>query len=212
MLVLGIWAAGNEMPCLSAFETDPSIAVVGGDLACIALRGLHGVLAPKLRVRGLWACHLRLSLILHWSLIPWCSIAEASWFLEAILLVRLAFQKLALVIFPFINFGSFCKNRLVHQCIEIRIDLRGKQGPEFRVQSLFEHVLLLFIIVHFFWCISGQLHELMGVLFHRHGSLLQCAELIRLALHSGRGNMISAELLHKLFPCDGGGIFGSSAV
>src|SRR6185312_7643494 len=160
------------MPRLSAVETDPSIAVVGGDLACIALRGLHGVLAPELHVRGLWACHLRLSPILHWSLIPWCSIAEGSWFLEVILLAGLAFQKLALVIFPFINFGSFCKNRLVHQCIEIRVDLRGKQGLEFWVQPLLEHVLLLFIIVHFFWCISGQFRELMGVLFHRHASLL----------------------------------------
>ena len=42
----------------SAVETDPSIAVVGGDLTGIALRGLHGVLAPKLCVRGLGACHL----------------------------------------------------------------------------------------------------------------------------------------------------------
>ena len=121
------------MPCLSAVETDPSIAVVGGGLIDVALRGLHGVLASELRVRSFWACHLRLSPILHWSLIPWCSIVEASWFLEAILLAGLAFQKLALVIFPFINFGSFCKNCLVHQCIEIRVDLRGKQGLEFWV-------------------------------------------------------------------------------
>ena len=88
------------MPCLSAVETDPSIAVVGGDLIGIALRGLHGVLAPKLCVRGLWPCHLGLSPILHWGLISWCSIAEASWFLEAILLAGLAFQKLAFVILP----------------------------------------------------------------------------------------------------------------
>src|SRR6185312_2835217 len=160
------------MPHLSAVETDPSIAVVGGDLACIALRGLHGVLAPTLCVRGLWACHLRLSPILHRSLGSWCSVAEASGFLEAILLTGPSFQKLALVILPFFNFGSFCKNHLVHQCIEIRVDLRGKQGPEFWVQPLLEHVLLLFIIVHFFWCISGQFRELMGVLFHRHASLL----------------------------------------
>ena len=160
------------MPYLSAIEIDPSIAVIGGDLACIALRGPHGVLAPELCVRGLWAYHLRLSPILHWGLGSWCSVAEASGFLEAILLTGLAFQKLALVILPFFNFGSFYKNRLVHQCIEIRVDLRGKQGPEFWVQSLLEHVLLLFIIIHFFWCISGQLRELMGVLFHCHASLL----------------------------------------
>ena len=121
------------MPCLSAVETDPSIAVVGGDLACIALQGPYGVLPPKLCVRGLWACHLGLSSILHWGLGSWCSVAEASWFLEAILLTGLAFQKLALVILPFINFGPLCKNSLVHQGVEIWVDLRSKQGPEFWV-------------------------------------------------------------------------------
>ena len=148
------------MSYLTAVETGPSIAVVGGDLTGIALRGL-------------WACHLRLSPILHWGLGSWCSVAEASWFLEAILLVGLAFQKLTLVILLFFGFGPFYKNGLVHQSVEVRVDLRGKQGSEFWVQSLLKHVLLLFIIVHFLWCISGQFHELMGVLFHRHASLLQ---------------------------------------
>src|SRR6185437_14067836 len=132
------------MPCLSAVETDPSIAVIGGDLACIALLGLHGVLAPELCVRDLWACHLRQGPILHWGLRSWCSVAEASWFLKAVLLAGHAFQKLALVILPFFSFGPFCENGLVHQSVEVRVDLRGKQGPEFCVQSLLEHVLLLF--------------------------------------------------------------------
>ena len=88
------------MPYLSAVETDSRIAVVGGDLACIALWGPHGVLAPELCVRGLWACHLRLSPILHWGLGSWCHIAGIPWSLEAVLLAGLAFQKLALVIFP----------------------------------------------------------------------------------------------------------------
>ena len=57
-LIFGIWTVGNVMPCLTAVETGPSIVVVGGDLACIALRGLHGVLAPELCVRGLRSCHL----------------------------------------------------------------------------------------------------------------------------------------------------------
>ena len=67
---------------------------------------------------------------------------------------------------PFFSFGPFCENGLVHQSVEVRVDLRGKQGPEFWVQSLLEHVLLLLVIVHFLWCISGQLHELVGVLFY----------------------------------------------
>ena len=111
-LVFGIWTVGNVMPCLTAVETGPSIVVVGGDLDYIALRGLHGVLAPELCVRGLWAYHLRLGPILHWGLRSWCSVAEASWFLKAVLLAGLAFQKLALVILPFFSFGPFCKNDL----------------------------------------------------------------------------------------------------
>ena len=47
-LVLGVWTVGNVMPSLTAVETGSSIVVGGGDLACIALRGLHGVLAPEL--------------------------------------------------------------------------------------------------------------------------------------------------------------------
>ena len=166
MLVLGIWAIGNVMPCLSAVETGPSIVVVGGDLAGIALRGLQGVLASELCVRNLGACHLRLGPILYWGLRSWCSIVGASWFLETVLMAGLTFQELTLVFLPFFSFGPFCENGLVHQSVEVRVDLRGKQGPEFWVQSLFQHVLLLFIIVHFLWCISGQLHELVGVLFY----------------------------------------------
>src|SRR6185312_15443102 len=116
----------SEMPCLTAVETGPSIAVVGGDLACIALVGLHGVLALELCVRGLWACHLRLGPILHWGLRSWCSVAEASWFLKAVLLAGLAFQKLAHVIIPLFSFGPFCENGLVHQSVVVRVDLRGK--------------------------------------------------------------------------------------
>ena len=119
------------MPCLTAVETGPSIVVVGGDLAGIALRGLHGVLAPELRVRGLCDCHLRLGSILHWSLRSWCGIAGASWFLEVVLLAGLAFQELMLVFLPFFSFGPFCEDDHVHQSIKVWVYLRGKQGPEF---------------------------------------------------------------------------------
>ena len=86
------------MSRLSAVEAGPHIAVVGGDLSCITLRGPHGVLASELGVRGPWSCHLRLSSVLHWGLGPWCVVAEASGLLETILLACLALQKLALVI------------------------------------------------------------------------------------------------------------------
>ena len=78
-LVFGIWAVGNVIPCLLAVETGPSIVVVGGDLAGIALWGFHGVLAPELCVRGLGACHLWLGPILDWGLRSWCSITGAPW-------------------------------------------------------------------------------------------------------------------------------------
>ena len=114
------------MPCLTAVETGPSIVVGGGDLAGIVLRGFHGVLAPKLCVRGLGACHLGLGHVLHWGLRSWCSIAGASWSLEVVLLVGLAFQEFTLVFFPFFSFGPFCENGHVHQSIEVRVYLRGK--------------------------------------------------------------------------------------
>ena len=132
--------------------------------------------------------------------------------MEAVLLAGLTFQELTLIFPPFFSFGPFCEDGHVHQSIEVWVYLRGKQGSEFLDQSLLEHVLLLFILIYFFGCIAGKLHKLVGVLFHRHASLLQCAELIRLALHGGCGDMVVAELFHKLIPSDGGGIFGSGIV
>ena len=119
------------MPCLTAVEIGPSIVVGGGDLASIVLRGFRGVLAPELCVRGLGACHLGLGSVLHWGLRSWCSIAGVSWSLEAVLLAGLTFQELTLVFFPFFSFGLFCENGHVHQSIEVRVYLRGKQGLEF---------------------------------------------------------------------------------
>src|SRR6185295_15105282 len=121
------------MTRLPTVEACSNITVVVGDLACITLRGPHGILASGLGVRGPWSCHLRLSSVLHWGLGPWCVVAEASGLLETILLARLAFQELALVILSFINLGLLCEDCLVHQSVEIIIDLRGEQGPEFWV-------------------------------------------------------------------------------
>ena len=153
------------MPCLTAVEIGPTFVVGGGDLAGIALRGLQGVLASELCVRNLGAYHLRLGPILYWGLISWCHIAGIPWFLEAVVLAGLTFQELMLIFPPFFSFGPFCEDGHVHQSIEVGVYLRGKQGSEFWGQSLLEYVLLLFITVHFLWCISGQLHELVGVLF-----------------------------------------------
>ena len=72
--------------------------------------------------------------------------------------------------------------------------------------------MLLLIFIHFLRCIAGKLNELVGAFFHRHAPLLQCAKLIRLALHGGCGDMVAAELFHKFVPSDVGGIFGSGTV
>ena len=191
------------MTHLTTVEAGPHIVVVVGDLACITLGGPHGVLASGMCVRGPWSCRLRLSSVLYWGLEPWCVVAETSGLLDTILLARLALQELALVILSFIDLGPLCEDCLVHQGVEVRINLRGEQGPEFWVKSLLEHILLLLIVVHFFWCIASQFHKLMGILFHRHISLLKCAELICLALHGGRGDVITAELPHEFIPGDG---------
>ena len=119
------------MSCLTAVETGPSIVAFSDDLAGIVLRGFHGVLVPELCVRGLGAYHLGLGPVLHWGLRSWCNIAGVSWFLEAVLLAGLAFQEFTLVFFPFFSFSPFCENGHVHQSIEVRVYLRGKQGPEF---------------------------------------------------------------------------------
>ena len=114
------------MTRLTTVEAGPHIVVVVGDLACITLGGPHGVLASGLCVRGPWSCHLSLSSVLHRGLGPSCVVAEASGLLETILLARLALQELALVIFPFMNFGPLCKDSLVHQGVEIWVDLWSK--------------------------------------------------------------------------------------
>ena len=85
----------------------------------------------------------------------------------------LTFQELTLIFPPFFSFGPFCEDGHVHPSIEVGVYLRGQQGSEFWGQSLLEHVLLLFILIYFFWCIAGKLQELVGVLFQRHAPLLQ---------------------------------------
>ena len=119
------------MPCLSAVETGPDIAVAVGDLARITLWGPHGVLASELCVRGPWSCRLGLGSVLHWGLGPWCIVAETSGLLGTILLAGLTLQELALVILSFITLGLLSEDCLVHQGVEVRIDLGGEQGPEF---------------------------------------------------------------------------------
>jgi hypothetical protein len=81
--------------------------------------------------------------------------------------------------------------------------MRGKQGPQFRSQSLLEHFLLLGIFVHFLGAIASQLYELVHVLFHGHVALAELTEIIRLSLQCGFGDVVAAELFHEFIPGDG---------
>jgi hypothetical protein len=97
----------------------------------VALRGSHGILTFRLCFRGPRSCHLGLSPILHWGLRSWCSVAGVSRPLEAVLLAGLTFQEFAFIILPLLGFGPLREDSFVHQGVEVRIDLWGKQGPEF---------------------------------------------------------------------------------
>jgi hypothetical protein len=146
---------------LTAVETHPGVVVVvvvGSDLASVALWGLHGVLvvvwfelgSGALRARG-----LGLGSVLHGGLEPGHGVSEASLPLGALLLLSLVLHELALVLFLLFCPGSLCDYGHVHEGVEIRVDLRGKQGPQLRSQSLLEHLLLLGVLVHFFWGITS---------------------------------------------------------
>jgi hypothetical protein len=67
------------------------------------------------------------------------------------LLLSLVLHELALVLLLLICPSSLCENGHVHKGVEIRVDLRGKQGPQLQSQPLLEHLLLLGVLVHFFW-------------------------------------------------------------
>jgi hypothetical protein len=100
----------------------------------------------------------------------------------------------------------------VHEGVEVRVDLRGKHGPQFRSQSLLKHFLFLGIFVHFLGGIASQLYELVRVLFHGHVALVEFTELIRLPLQCGFWDVVAVELFHKFIPGDGRGILGCCAV
>jgi hypothetical protein len=129
-----------------------------------------------------------------------------------LLLFGLVLHKLALVLLLFFCPRSFCEYGPVHEGVEVRLDLRGKQGPQFRSQYLLEHFLFLGVFVHFFGGIASPLYELVRVLFHGHVALAEFTELICLSLQCGLWDVVVAELFHELIPGDGGGILGCCAV
>ena len=129
------------MSSLTAVETYSGVVVVGSDLAGIVLWVLHGVLVVVL---------FKLGSVLHGGLEPGHGVTEASLSLGTFLLLSLVLHEFALVFFLLFCPGSLCEDGHVHEGVEIRIDLRGKQSPQFRSQALLEHVLLLRVLVHFF--------------------------------------------------------------
>jgi hypothetical protein len=138
--------------------------------------------------------------------------SEASLPLGALLLLILVLHELALVLLLLFCPRSLCEYGHVHEGVEIRVDLRGKQGPQFRSQSLLEHLLFLGVLVHFFWGITSQLYELVSVLLHGHVALAEFTELICLSLQCGFWDVVAAKLFHELIPGDGGGILGCCTI
>ena len=57
--------------------------------------------------------------------------AEAFLPLETLLLLSLVLHELAFVVLPFFCLGSLGEDSHVHECVEVRVDLWGKQGPQF---------------------------------------------------------------------------------
>jgi hypothetical protein len=103
---------------LAVVETHPGVVVVvGGDLAGVALWGLHGVLvvvglelgSGALRARG-----LGLSSVLHGGLESGHGVSEASLPLGSLLLFGLVLHELALILFLFFCPRSLCEYGHVH--------------------------------------------------------------------------------------------------
>jgi hypothetical protein len=77
------------------------------------------------------------------------------------------------------------------------------------IQTAEETVLLLLIGIHIIGSVAGKLHETSDILAHRHGSLLQVLELLRLELDNTLRYMMRAEGHLELIPIDGVGFFMS---
>jgi hypothetical protein len=139
-------------------------------------------------------------------------VSEASLPLGSLLLFGLVLHELALVLLLLFCSRSLYEYVHVHEGVEILLDLRGKQGPQFRSQSILEHIMFLGVLVHFFWGITRQLYELVSVLLHGHVALVEFTELICLSLQCGFWDVVAAKLFHELIPGDGGGILGCCTI
>jgi hypothetical protein len=75
--------------------------------------------------------------------------------LETVLLASLGFQELTLIVSLFLYHGSLGDDSHVHQCVEVWVDAWGKQLLKFCIQTLSDHILLLFVLVYFLRCIAS---------------------------------------------------------
>jgi hypothetical protein len=189
-----------------AIETHPGVVVVvvvvvGSDLASVSPWRLHGILVVvwfELGSRALRARGLGLGYVLHGGLEPGHVVTEASLPLGTFLLLSLVLHELALVFFLLFSPGSLYEDVHVHKCVEIQVDLRGKQSPQFRSQALLEHLLLLGVLIHFLRGITSQLYELISVFLHGLVALAEFTELVLLALQCGFWDVVATKLFHVL--------------
>jgi hypothetical protein len=71
------------------------------------------------------------------------------------------------------------------------------------IQSIQEHVLLLFIDPDVFGGVSWQLNEWVQVLIHCHAALFQVSEFLLLQLHGATRHIMGTEMSLELIPRDG---------
>jgi hypothetical protein len=118
-------------------------------------------------------------------------VTAASVPLGTFLLLSLVLHELVFVFFLLFFLGSLCEDGHVHKGVEIWVDLRGKQSPQFRSQALLEHLLLLAVLIHFLRGVTSQLYELVGVFLHGLVALAEFTELVRLAFQRGFWDVVA---------------------
>jgi hypothetical protein len=106
------------------------------------------------------------------------------------------------ILLHFLEF-VFNNNGLVDHVLKIGVVGVEQLELNIIIQSLQEHVLLLFINDDVFGGVSGQLNEWIEVLIHRHAAVLQISEFLLLQFHGAIGYIVVIKMSLKLVPRDG---------
>src|SRR6266540_1819066 len=97
----------------------------------------------------------------------------------------------------------FSQNGLIHQSIEVWINVGYHYGMKSGFQTILEFGLLLLVGVNISRSITGQLCKLPDILVHSHRTLLQIMELCSFHMDHSIRYVIFPEFLYKFFPGNG---------